>query len=176
VLYFRYNDQIVVGAPSVRNVAARGDAAAIPRNVPSISGSDSRRQRMRWTMPYGFLYRVGRTPWDTGVTPPEVAELVEGKTPLPPGRASTWGAEPETKLRISQAMDGRRPELTWSRSRLIEPRARSWAYPTPPCAAATSRSLASWDWMGPSTWCSTWDASIPFHPTDGMLTRRASVR
>jgi hypothetical protein len=37
VLYFRYNDQIVVGAPSVRNVAASGDAAAIPRNVPSIS-------------------------------------------------------------------------------------------------------------------------------------------
>jgi SAM-dependent methyltransferase len=42
-------------------------------------------------MPYEFLYRVGRTPWDTGVTPPEVVELVEGKTPLPPGRALDLG-------------------------------------------------------------------------------------
>jgi cyclopropane fatty-acyl-phospholipid synthase-like methyltransferase len=46
---------------------------------------------MRWTIPYGFLYRTGRTPWDTGVTPPEVVELVEGKTPLPPGRALDLG-------------------------------------------------------------------------------------
>jgi SAM-dependent methyltransferase len=42
-------------------------------------------------MPYEFLYRVGRTPWDTGVTPPEVVELVEGKTPLSPGRALDLG-------------------------------------------------------------------------------------
>src|SRR5512132_3278867 len=46
---------------------------------------------MRSTIPYGFLYRVGRTPWDTGVTPPEVVELVEGKTALPPGRALDLG-------------------------------------------------------------------------------------
>src|SRR6266545_4272992 len=51
----------------------------------------ARRQRMRRTIPYGFLYRTGRTPWDTGVTPPEVVELVEGKTPLPPGRALDLG-------------------------------------------------------------------------------------
>jgi hypothetical protein len=36
---------------------------------------------MRRTMPYEFLYRMGRTPWDTGVTPPEVVELVDGKAP-----------------------------------------------------------------------------------------------
>jgi hypothetical protein len=41
---------------------------------------------------------------------------------------------------------------------------------------ATSRSLARCTWMVPLTWCSTWDAFIPFHPTDGMRTRRASVR
>ena len=46
---------------------------------------------MRRTMPYEFLYRVGQTPWDTGVTPPEVVELVEGTTPLPPGRALDLG-------------------------------------------------------------------------------------
>jgi SAM-dependent methyltransferase len=46
---------------------------------------------MRWTMPYEFLYRRGRTPWDTGITPPEVVELVEGKTPLQPGRALDLG-------------------------------------------------------------------------------------
>ena len=46
---------------------------------------------MRRTMPYEFLYRIGRTPWDTGVTPPEVVELVEGKTALPPGRALDLG-------------------------------------------------------------------------------------
>jgi hypothetical protein len=107
---------------------------------------------MRSTMPYEFLYRVGRTPWDTGVTPPEVVELVEGKTPLSPGgERSTWGAEPETRSRIWHGNGGRRPEWTSSRSRSIAPRARSRAYRTPPCAAAMSQSLARWDWMAPST-------------------------
>ena len=46
---------------------------------------------MRRTMPYEFLYRIGRTPWDTGVTPPEVVGLIEGETPLPPGRALDLG-------------------------------------------------------------------------------------
>ena len=46
---------------------------------------------MRRTMPYEFLYRVGRTHWDTGVTPPEVVELVEGHAALPPGRALDLG-------------------------------------------------------------------------------------
>jgi SAM-dependent methyltransferase len=43
------------------------------------------------TMPYELLYRIGRTPWDTGVTPPEVVELVEGESALPPGRALDLG-------------------------------------------------------------------------------------
>jgi SAM-dependent methyltransferase len=42
-------------------------------------------------MPYEFLYRTGRTPWDTGVTPPEVVELVEGNAAVPPGRALDLG-------------------------------------------------------------------------------------
>jgi SAM-dependent methyltransferase len=42
-------------------------------------------------MPYEFLYRIGRTPWDTGVTPPEVVELVEGNAALPPGRVLDLG-------------------------------------------------------------------------------------
>ena len=36
------------------------------------------------------LYLLGRPPWDTGVTPPEVVELVEGGS-LPPGRALDLG-------------------------------------------------------------------------------------
>jgi hypothetical protein len=50
---------------------------------------------MRWTMPYGLLYRRGLTPWDTGVTPPEVVELVEGKTAMPAGRALDLGCGTE---------------------------------------------------------------------------------
>jgi SAM-dependent methyltransferase len=39
---------------------------------------------------WNFLYLVGRSPWDTGVTPPELVELIEeGK--IPPGRALDIG-------------------------------------------------------------------------------------
>ncbi len=36
------------------------------------------------------MYLRGHPPWDTGVTPPEVVELVEGRD-RPPGRAPDLG-------------------------------------------------------------------------------------
>src|SRR3954469_25668507 len=36
-------------------------------------------------------YRAGKAPWDTGVTPPELVDLVEGHEALPPGRALELG-------------------------------------------------------------------------------------
>ncbi|MFZ3597843.1 class I SAM-dependent methyltransferase [Streptomyces sp. BH104] len=36
-------------------------------------------------------YRYGRPPWDSGVTPPELVEVVEGPDALPPGRALELG-------------------------------------------------------------------------------------
>ena len=37
------------------------------------------------------MYRQGRTPWDTGVTPPEVHAFLDGDPPPPPGRALDLG-------------------------------------------------------------------------------------
>lgn len=39
---------------------------------------------------FDLHYLLGRPPWDTEVTPPEVVELIEGKS-LPPGRALDLG-------------------------------------------------------------------------------------
>ena len=36
---------------------------------------------------YDVAYRIGLTPWDTGTTPSELVDLVEGPDPLPKGRA-----------------------------------------------------------------------------------------
>ncbi|KAB2345913.1 class I SAM-dependent methyltransferase [Actinomadura rudentiformis] len=36
-------------------------------------------------------YRAGKPPWDTGVTPPELVALVEGRGAMPPGRALELG-------------------------------------------------------------------------------------
>ena len=47
---------------------------------------------------YAFAYRTGRTPWDTGVTPPEVVELIEGPDALPPGRALDLGCGTGTNI------------------------------------------------------------------------------
>ena len=44
--------------------------------------------RKRWS--FDLCYLLGRPPWDTEVTPPEVVELVEGQS-LPPGRALDLG-------------------------------------------------------------------------------------
>jgi SAM-dependent methyltransferase len=48
---------------------------------------------------YRWMYRTGRTPWDTGVTPPEVVDLIEGTDALPPGRALDVGCGTGTNLR-----------------------------------------------------------------------------
>src|SRR6266511_3280582 len=133
----------------------------------------ARRQRMRWTIPYGFLYRTGRTPWDTGVTPPEVVELVEGKTPLPPGRALDLGCGTGNEVAYLARHGWTATGVDLVQVAIDRAASRIEGLPN---AAATSRSLARWDWMAPSTWCSTWDASIPSHPMDGTRTRRASVR
>ncbi len=44
-------------------------------------------------------YRRGPPMWDTGITPPEVAELIEGPEPLPPGRALDLGCGTGTNVR-----------------------------------------------------------------------------
>ena len=36
-------------------------------------------------------YRRGRTPWDTGIPPPELVEVIEGPNALEPGRALDLG-------------------------------------------------------------------------------------
>ena len=47
---------------------------------------------------YAFAYGTGRTPWDTGVTPPEVVELIEGSGALPTGRALDLGCGTGTNV------------------------------------------------------------------------------
>jgi SAM-dependent methyltransferase len=47
---------------------------------------------------YALAYRTGRTPWDTGVTPPEVVELIEGPDALPAGRALDLGCGTGTNV------------------------------------------------------------------------------
>jgi SAM-dependent methyltransferase len=44
---------------------------------------------------YAWSYRVGKTPWDTGVTPPEVVELLNE---LQPGRALDLGCGTGTNV------------------------------------------------------------------------------
>lgn len=43
----------------------------------------------RWTFTLAYMRK--RAPWDTGVTPPELVEAVEGEQALPPGRALDLG-------------------------------------------------------------------------------------
>jgi len=47
---------------------------------------------------YALAYRTGRTPWDTGVTPPELVELIEGPSSLPGGRALDLGCGTGTNV------------------------------------------------------------------------------
>src|SRR5262245_21492194 len=47
---------------------------------------------------YALAYRTGRTPWDTGVTPPEVVDLIEGSDALRAGRAIDLGCGTGTNL------------------------------------------------------------------------------
>lgn len=43
----------------------------------------------RWA--FTVMYLRGMTPWDTGISPPELVEAVEGPNALPPGRALDLG-------------------------------------------------------------------------------------
>ena len=43
-----------------------------------------------WKPAWNILYLLGKSPWDTGVTPPELEKLIRGKQ-LPPGRALDIG-------------------------------------------------------------------------------------
>jgi SAM-dependent methyltransferase len=43
----------------------------------------------RWL--FTIMYWRGRPPWDTGISPPELVEAVEGAQALPPGRALDLG-------------------------------------------------------------------------------------
>src|SRR4051794_30195356 len=52
-----------------------------------------------WRLTYAISYRTGRAPWDTGVTPPEVVDLIEGATALPRGRALDLGCGTGTNVR-----------------------------------------------------------------------------
>jgi SAM-dependent methyltransferase len=40
---------------------------------------------------FTLMYRRGFTPWDTGISPPELVDAVEGANAMPPGRALDLG-------------------------------------------------------------------------------------
>jgi SAM-dependent methyltransferase len=48
---------------------------------------------------YRFAYLLGFKPWDSGVTPPELVELIEGPAALQPGRALDLGCGTGTNCR-----------------------------------------------------------------------------
>ena len=43
------------------------------------------------SVPFRLMYRLGFTPWDSGVPPPELIEVIEGARRLPAGRALDLG-------------------------------------------------------------------------------------
>jgi SAM-dependent methyltransferase len=47
---------------------------------------------------YAVAYRTRRTPWDTGVTPPELVDLIERPDALPAGRALDLGCGTGTNV------------------------------------------------------------------------------
>jgi SAM-dependent methyltransferase len=47
---------------------------------------------------YALAYRTGRAPWDTGVTPPELVDLVQGADALARGRALDMGCGTGTNV------------------------------------------------------------------------------
>jgi SAM-dependent methyltransferase len=67
------------------------DALRLVRVAPELT--------VFWRLTYAVAYRTGRTPWDTGITPPEVVELIEGSRALAPGRALDLGCGTGTNVR-----------------------------------------------------------------------------
>jgi len=47
---------------------------------------------------YALAYRTGRTPWDTGVAPPELVDLIQGADALTSGRALDMGCGTGTNV------------------------------------------------------------------------------
>lgn len=47
---------------------------------------------------YERAYRRGKTPWDTGIPPPELVEVIEGPNALEPGRALDLGCGTGTNV------------------------------------------------------------------------------
>ena len=47
---------------------------------------------------YALAYRTGRTPWDTGVTPPELVDLIQGADALTSGSALDMGCGTGTNV------------------------------------------------------------------------------
>lgn len=47
---------------------------------------------------YERAYRRGKTPWDTGIPPPELVEVIEGPRALEPGRALDLGCGTGTNV------------------------------------------------------------------------------
>jgi SAM-dependent methyltransferase len=47
---------------------------------------------------YERAYRRGKTPWDTGIPPPELVEVIEGPMALEPGRALDLGCGTGTNV------------------------------------------------------------------------------
>lgn len=48
---------------------------------------------------FGLAYLLGFKPWDSGISPPELVELVEGPSALEPGRALDLGCGTSTNSR-----------------------------------------------------------------------------
>ena len=53
---------------------------------------------MQRTMPYELLYRIGRTPWDTGVTPRQVGSFLDQKHVRELGPFVSGGDFPASRL------------------------------------------------------------------------------
>ncbi len=64
-------------------MAAETDSRTVVKSHVSNGG--------RGALGYGLLYRLGLTPWDQNIVPPELKELVEGSNALRPGNALDLG-------------------------------------------------------------------------------------
>src|SRR6476660_4677670 len=72
---------------------------AAPREAVVGALRSVRLAPLMWRSAYRWMYRTGRTPWDTGVTPPEVVDLIEGPSAVAPGRAIDLGCGTGTNVR-----------------------------------------------------------------------------
>lgn len=108
---------------------------------------------------FDWAYGRGAPGWDTGITAPEVVEVVEGPIRSHPGALSTSVAGPGRTSSTSRSTASRRWGWT-SRRSPSRPRERSWtASPARRSWRATSRGSRRSAWRGRSTSSSTSAAS-----------------